>query len=67
MYSYSLKVFIVFLKLGQLFPGVQLFVVVVVVVWGGRGGGGQQASSLNSSKHKLWNFHRYWLVGYKRH
>ena len=27
----------------------------------GRGGGGQQASSL-SSKHKLWNFHRYSLV-----
>ena len=37
-----------------------LFFVVVVVVffWGG---GGQQASSL-SSKHKLWNFHRYRLV-----
>ena len=28
---------------------------------GGGGGGGQQASSL-SSKHKLWNFHRFWLV-----
>ena len=28
---------------------------------GGGGGGGQQASSL-SSKHKLWNFHRYRLV-----
>ena len=28
------------------------------VCWGGGGGGGQQASSL-SSKHKLWNFHRY--------
>ena len=27
----------------------------------GGGGGGQQASSL-SSKHKLWNFHRYLLV-----
>ena len=27
----------------------------------GGGGGGQQASSL-SSKHKLWNFHRYRLV-----
>ena len=33
------------------------------VCWGGGGGGGggQQASSL-SSKHKLWNFHRYLLV-----
>ena len=36
------------------------------VYLGGRGGGGgeeegQQASSL-SSKHKLWNFHRYRLV-----
>ena len=36
-------------------------------VWEGGGGGGggeegQQASSL-SSKHKLWNFHRYRLVG----
>ena len=30
---------------------------------GGGGGGGQQASSLNS-KHKLWNFHRFWLVFY---
>ena len=28
---------------------------------GGGGGGGQQAYSL-SSKHKLWNFHRYSLV-----
>ena len=28
---------------------------------GGGGGGGQQASGL-SSKHKLWNFHRYSLV-----
>ena len=27
----------------------------------GGGGGGEQASSL-SSKHKLWNFHRFWLV-----
>ena len=25
------------------------------------GEGGQQASNL-SSKHKLWNFHRFWLV-----
>ena len=37
------------------------------VCWGGGGGGGgggQQASSL-SSKHKLWNFHRYLLVVYE--
>ena len=40
------KVFIVFVALG---------------LGGGGGGGGQQASSL-SSKHKLWNFHRYSLV-----
>ena len=31
------------------------------VCWGGGGGGGGEASSL-SSKHKLWNFHRYSLV-----
>ena len=49
------KVFIVFVALGLPFPQVHLSV-------GGRGGGGgQQASSL-SSKHKLWNFHRYSLV-----
>ena len=50
---YSLKVFIVFVVLGLPFPHVHLSV--------GGGGGGQQASSL-SSKHKLWNFHRYSLV-----
>ena len=45
------KVFIVFVALGLPFPQVHLSI----------GGGGQQASSL-SSKHKLWNFHRYLLV-----
>ena len=45
----------VFLKLGQLFPQVQPF---------GGGGGGATASSLISSNHKLWNFHRYWLIKY---
>ena len=45
------KVFIVFVALGLPFPQVHLSV----------GGRGQQASSL-SSKHKLWNFHRYSLV-----
>ena len=49
---YSLKVFIVFVALGLPFPQVHLSV---------GGGGGQQVSSL-SSKHKLWNFHRYSLV-----
>ena len=49
------KVFIVFVALGLPFPQVHLS------VGGGGGGGGQQASSL-SSKHKLWNFHRYSLV-----
>ena len=52
------KVFIVFVALGLPFPQVHLS------VWGeggGGGGGGQQDSSL-SSKHKLWNFHRYSLV-----
>ena len=47
------KVFIVFVALGLPFPQVHLSI--------GGGGGGQQASSL-SSKHKLWNFHRYSLV-----
>ena len=49
------KVFIVFVAP---FPQVHLS------VWGGGGGGGggQQASSL-SSKHKLWNFHRYSATG----
>ena len=54
------KVFIVFVALGLPFPQVHLH----VHCWGGGGGGGggdQQASSL-SSKHKLWNFHRYSLV-----
>ena len=46
----DLKMFIVFVALGLPFPQVHLSV-----------GGGQQASSL-SSKHKLWNFHRYSLV-----
>ena len=50
-HSYSVKVFIGFVALGLPFPHVHLF----------EGGGGQQASSL-SSKHKLWNFHRFWLV-----
>ena len=43
------KVFIVFVAP---FPWVHLSI---------GGGGGQQASGL-SSKHKLWNFHRYLLV-----
>ena len=47
------KVFIVFVALGLPFPQVHLS-----IGGGGGGGGGQQASSL-SSKHKLWNFHRY--------
>ena len=47
-----------FLKLGMNFPQVQL----LGEGGGGGGGGGGQASSLISSKHKLWNFHRYWLV-----
>ena len=51
------KVFIVFVALGLPFPQVHLS----VGGGGGGGGGGQQASSL-SSKHKLWNFHRYSLV-----
>ena len=55
-HSYSLKVFIVFVALGLPFPQVHLS-----VGGGGGGGGDQQASSL-SSKHKLWNFHRYSLV-----
>ena len=55
-HSYSLKVFIVFVALDLPFPQVHLS-----VGGGGGGGGGQQASSL-SSKHKLWNFHRYSLV-----
>ena len=54
---YSLKVFIVFVVLGLPFPQVHLS----VGGGGGGGGGGHQASSL-SSKHKLWNFHRYSLV-----
>ena len=47
MATCSLKVFIVFLKLGQLFPQVQqfLFVVVVVVVVVFFWGGGQQVSN----------------------
>ena len=58
-HSYSLKVFIVFVALGAIPTGSS-------VCWGGGGGGGgggdnMQASSL-SSKHKLWNFHRYSLV-----
>ena len=32
------------------------------VCWGGGGGGGGQQAFCLSSKHKLWNFHRYWLV-----
>ena len=31
---------------------------------GGGGGGREQASSYFGSKHKLWNFHMYWLVLY---
>ena len=54
---YSLKVFTVFVVPGLPFPQVHLS----VGGGGGGGGGGQQASSL-SSKHKLWNFHRYSLV-----
>ena len=53
----NFKVFIVFVALGLPFPQVHLS------VGGGGGGGGQQASSL-SSRHKLWNFHRYLLVYY---
>ena len=56
-HSYSLKVFIAFVALGLPFPQVHLS----VGGGGGGEGGGQQASSL-SSKHKLWNFHRFWLV-----
>ena len=52
------EVFIVFVALGLPFPQVHLS---VGEGGGGGGGGGQQASSL-SSKHKLWNFHRYSLV-----
>ena len=48
------KVFIVFVAP---FPQVHLS------VGGGGGARGQQASSL-STKHKLWNFHRYSLVVY---
>ena len=48
---YSLKVFIVFVAAFPTGPSICLL----------GGGGGQQASSL-SSKHKLWNFHRYSLV-----
>ena len=57
---YSLKVFIVFVALGLPFPQVHLS-VGEGGEGGGGGGGAQQASSL-SSKHKLWNFHRYSLV-----
>ena len=62
-HSYSLKVFIVFVALGQPFPQVHLsvffcFLFFVVFFWGGGGGGGGQLAYSLSSKHKLWNFHR---------
>ena len=53
---YSLKVFIVFVALACLAHR-----SICLLGGGGGGGGGQQVSSL-SSKHKLWNFHRYSLV-----
>ena len=61
VHSYSLEVFIVFLKLGQLSHGSNCN------RWGGGGGGGGQQASNSSKiilvdKHKLGDFHRYWLV-----
>ena len=52
------KVFIVFVALGLPFPQVHLS----VGGGGGGGGGGVQQTFSLSSKHKLWNFHRYLLV-----
>ena len=56
------KVFIVFVApFLQVHLSVFFLLLLLLLLLLFFGGGGQQASSL-SSKHKLWNFHRYSLV-----